>query len=225
MAIVGTLPFTLTNGQPNDATQVMSNLQFIISSVNASAAGLGQANNFITGQTINSDTITTNTATQVLVNKTLTAARATASPAAGDNSLLLATTAYVVGVGLSSALPGQSAATTGQVPVSNGTTAAWGNEIQVSSTSKTGNYTAAAGDQFVHDTSSAGFTVTLPSGVSGAAPILIHDLKGTFGANNLTVASSGGQLIMGLASPLLCDLNNFSGWLVWSGATQGWKVI
>jgi hypothetical protein len=225
MAIIGTLPFNIQNGQPNDYGPLNSNLQFMISSVNSLAAGIQQANNFVAGQTIVGDTITTNAATQTLANKTLTAPLLLANPPGNDNSLLIPSTSWVVSLSLSSALPGQNAGTTGKVPISNGTVASWANEIQVSATSKTSGYTAAPGDQFVQDTSGGGFTVTLPSGSVGNAPILLHDLKGTFASNNLTVASSGGQLIMGLASPMICDINNVSIWLVYTGAAQGWRVM
>ena len=52
MAIVGSLPITLTNGTVADALQVMQNLNFIITSVNNSAAGLGQVNLFTAGQSV-----------------------------------------------------------------------------------------------------------------------------------------------------------------------------
>lgn len=47
MSIIGSLPFTLINGQTADATQVMANFNTIVSSVNASAAASG-ANSDIT---------------------------------------------------------------------------------------------------------------------------------------------------------------------------------
>ena len=226
MAIVGALPFTIVNGTPNDAVPLMTDLQFIVSSVNASAAGLGQANNFTNvSQTINSDTIVTATAVQTLTNKVLTAPTLTSAPAPGDNSLKVPTTSWVVSIGLSSALPGQSAATAGLVPISNGTTAAWGNEIQINSVAKVANYVAVNGDQFPQDTSGGAFQVTLPTGLTGYAPILIHDLKGTFGTNNLTITTVGGQLVMGAAGPMLADVNNFSAWLVYTGASQGWRFL
>lgn len=41
MAIIGTLPITLTNGSTADATQVMSDFNFIVNQVNANANPLG----------------------------------------------------------------------------------------------------------------------------------------------------------------------------------------
>jgi hypothetical protein len=41
MTIIGTLPATLTNGQTNDATQVMAELNYIVTQVNANAALAG----------------------------------------------------------------------------------------------------------------------------------------------------------------------------------------
>jgi hypothetical protein len=72
MAIIGTLPVTLTNGTLADATQVMSDFNFIVAQVNANSASLAGGNAFTGAQTIAGDTITTNNASQTLTNKTLT---------------------------------------------------------------------------------------------------------------------------------------------------------
>ena len=72
MAIVGTLPVQLANGTLADATQVMSDFNYVVTQVNANAAGLLQANNFIGAQTIAGDAIVTVGAAQTITNKTLT---------------------------------------------------------------------------------------------------------------------------------------------------------
>jgi microcystin-dependent protein len=46
MPIISPLPNTLQNGTPNDATQVMADLNQIVSNVNANAAGVNQSNAF-----------------------------------------------------------------------------------------------------------------------------------------------------------------------------------
>lgn len=43
MPIIGSLPITLTNGQENDATQVMSDLNYIVTQVNSNAQPLTAA--------------------------------------------------------------------------------------------------------------------------------------------------------------------------------------
>jgi hypothetical protein len=143
-------------------------------------------------------------------------------PSAGGH---LTNKTYVDGVAISAVLPGQSGATLGKFIYSNGTTASWQNPIGVNATPKTANYTAVASDQFIQDTSGGAFTVTLPAGSAGAPPILIHDLKGTFTSFNLTIAPNGADNIYGSNASLVCDLANFSGWLVWTGASQGWRFL
>lgn len=41
MAIIGALPYILTNGTTADATQVMADLNYLVSQVNANAAAIG----------------------------------------------------------------------------------------------------------------------------------------------------------------------------------------
>jgi hypothetical protein len=55
MAIIGTLPVTLTNGTLADATQVMSDFNFIVAQVNANSASLAGGNAFTGAQTIAGD--------------------------------------------------------------------------------------------------------------------------------------------------------------------------
>lgn len=71
MSIIGSLPVNLQNGTIADATQVMSDLSYIVSQVNANAAALTGGNNFTGAQTIAGDTIATLLASQSLSNKTL----------------------------------------------------------------------------------------------------------------------------------------------------------
>ena len=74
MAIIGSLPVLLANNTLADATQVMSDLNYIISQTNANAAGLAQANNFAIAPTFAGDGVMTLTGTQTATNKTFTAA-------------------------------------------------------------------------------------------------------------------------------------------------------
>ncbi len=144
----------------------------------------------------------------------------------GNNSKLAASTAYVDATAMNAALPSQSATTVGKFAKSNGSAASWGNPIGLNATAKTAGYTAVAGDDYPQDTNTTGaFTVTLPAAPSVTdAPILIHDLVGTFATANLTLGRNSLK-IMGLAENLVCNINNFSAYLVYTGATYGWRFV
>jgi hypothetical protein len=86
MAIIGSLPVQLANNTLADATQVMSDLNYIVTQVNANAAGLAGTNNFTGANTINGDVIVTATASQTLTNKTVTDIVITNSGTAGKLS-------------------------------------------------------------------------------------------------------------------------------------------
>lgn len=77
MAIVGSLPVQLANGTLADATQVMSDFNYIVTQVNSNAAGLAGGNAFTGTQTIAGDAIVTISAAQTLSNKTIIAASLT----------------------------------------------------------------------------------------------------------------------------------------------------
>lgn len=130
---------------------------------------------------------------------------------------------YADGLAFSSSFAAGSAV--GQVVRWNGTQWAAGNNITVNGTAKTANYSAAAGDQFPHDTSGGGFTMTLPTTPSvGDPPILVFDLKGAFQANNLTL-DPGSNKVEGSSGTYIVDINRFRAFLVYSGATQGWVFL
>jgi hypothetical protein len=66
---------------------------------------------------------------QVFTGPAFSAPTAVASPAAGDNSLLLATTQFVNGVAFSSALPAISVATENMFAWNNGTVGSWKKQL------------------------------------------------------------------------------------------------
>jgi hypothetical protein len=143
---------------------------------------------------------------------------------AGDGSTKFATCAFVVATAMSAILPGQLNSA-GKYLTTDGANANWGNPNGVDATSKTANYNAAAGDQYPQDTTSAGFTVTLPTTpLVTDAPILVADLAGTFAANNLTL-DPGANKVEGSAGTFLVDINRFRARLSYSGATQGWIFL
>ena len=85
------------------------------------------------------------------------------------------------------------------------------------------NYTAAAGDRLLLDTSSTAITVTLPATPVFGNIVEFIDYSGTFGTNNMTFARNG-QRIMGLNENLIINVDFAANSLVYSGSGQGWKI-
>lgn len=83
---------------------------------------------------------------------------------------------------------------------------------------------AVAGVPIIADTTSAGFTVTLPASPTVGQSVEIYDAQGTWNTNNVTVARNG-NLIAGLAENLLLDDNNASVVLIYVGGATGWQLI
>jgi len=115
----------------------------------------------------------------------------------------------VSGVGVS----GQSGASGFSGPVGGGVT--W--------LEKSSAYTANTLEGIIADTSSAGWTLQLPSAPSVGNSVSIIDAQGTFATNPLTVDTQG-ENIQEVAGPLICDINNLNIELVYTGPTDGWKV-
>jgi len=85
-------------------------------------------------------------------------------------------------------------------------------------------YTIAANDRVFADTTSGAITVTLPASPLTGDQVSVIDLAGTFDTNNLTIARNGNN-IMGLAEDLVITQENAGLALVYTGATNGWKLI
>jgi hypothetical protein len=88
---------------------------------------------------------------------------------------------------------------------------------------KTTTYTGVANDGIFADTSSSGWTLSLPAGTLGDE-IGIVDYAGTFDTNNLTVAPNGSEKIQGTAASLTCAVERAGFTLVYSGSSQGWLL-
>ena len=84
--------------------------------------------------------------------------------------------------------------------------------------------TIAANDRYFIDTTAAAQTATLPASPLVGDQISIIDLAGTFDTNNVTVARNGNN-IMGLAEDLVISLEDAGVVLVYTGATNGWKLV
>jgi hypothetical protein len=82
---------------------------------------------------------------------------------------------------------------------------------------------AVTGVGYFCDTTSAAFTVTLPSSPSAGAVVGICDYANTFATNNLTVGRNGSN-IGGVATNGILSTNGLSVTFVYVDATQGWIV-
>ena len=87
---------------------------------------------------------------------------------------------------------------------------------------KTTTYTAVNKDMIVANTSSAAFTITLPSSPSTGWSVSFADPEGTWATNNLTVARNG-STIEDAAQDLILDVSNVSVDLVYDGST--WQAF
>jgi len=83
--------------------------------------------------------------------------------------------------------------------------------------------TAVAGEGYFCNTTSAGFTVTLPAGTIGDECTFV-DYAGTFDTYNLTVTPNGSEKINGVAASLTCAVERAAFTLVFTDTTQGWLL-
>jgi cytoskeletal protein CcmA (bactofilin family) len=91
-------------------------------------------------------------------------------------------------------------------------------------TTITGNAVAVDGGKYLADTTSAAYTLTLPTSPTVGMAIKVGDYAGTFATNNLTLARNGSN-IMGLAQDMTLDINNFSGEFTYVDSTRGWQLV
>ena len=95
--------------------------------------------------------------------------------------------------------------------------------VSWNTTKVTTGFTATAGIGYFCDTTSAAFTVTLPSSPAAGAVIGITDYANTFATNNITVGRNGSN-IGGSAINGTLSTNGISVTFVYVDATQGWIV-
>jgi len=88
---------------------------------------------------------------------------------------------------------------------------------------QTTGFTASAGNAYPCNTTSAGFTVTLPTTPSAGDQIQLLDYAGTFDSNSLTIDPNGNN-IEGSTSNLLLNDERISVTLTYVDSTQGWLV-
>jgi hypothetical protein len=88
---------------------------------------------------------------------------------------------------------------------------------------KTTGFTAAAGEGYFCNTTSAAFTATLPGSASQGDEINFIDYAGTFDTNNLTIGRNSHK-IQGSAADLTVSVERAGFALVYVDATQGWLL-
>ena len=84
--------------------------------------------------------------------------------------------------------------------------------------------TLAANTRYLVDSSTAGFTLTLPATPTAGQFVTLADSEGSFSTNNVTVAQNGSNIV-GQAADLVLDVDRAVVIMIYSGdATTGWLV-
>lgn len=87
----------------------------------------------------------------------------------------------------------------------------------------TSGVTASANKIYWCNTTSAAFTLTLPSAAVKGDVIRIYDVANTFDTNNLTVDRNG-HVIMGAADNLVVSTEGAAFDLVYYDSSKGWRI-
>jgi mucin-19 len=181
-----------------------------------------------------SDTATTSTVNLIIDNdKEIRFREATAN---GTNYVSLSAPASL-SADLTFTLPATDG-TNGQVLSTNGsgvlsfTTPSAG--ISWQSSVKTSGFTAVAGEGYFCNTTSAGFTVTLPASPTAGQQVAVVDYAGTFDTNALIINPNsnkieGGTVNLALTGEregvLLVYIDSTQGWLATSGINEGTDAL
>ena len=113
------------------------------------------------------------------------------------------------------------------VSISNsGTASGFGSTGEVSwvTTKKTTGFTVTSGEGYFCDTSSGGFTVTLPAGTAGSS-FAVADYTNTFQTGNLVITPNGSQKIGGVNASTTLKTEGQSAYFVYVDDTEGWKNV
>jgi hypothetical protein len=168
-----------------------------------------------------SDSVSTSTVNLILDNQKEIRFRETT--ANGTNYVALKAPASV-SADLTFTLPATDG-TTGQVLSTNGsgvlsfTTPSAG--IAFQSSVKTSGFTAVAGEGYFCNTTSAGFTVTLPATPTSGQQVAVVDYAGTFATNNITLGANSNK-INGVVANKTLTTNREAVTLTYVDSTQGW---
>jgi hypothetical protein len=164
---------------------------------------------------------------ETLTNKTLTSPKinedvAVTSTATELNKLDALSRGSIIYGNASAATTVLTKGTVGQVLTSDGTDISWDDVSGGTSwqSVQTTGFTAVAGEGYPCNTTSAAFTVTLPSSASVGDQVQIVDYAGTFATNNITLTSS--LNIEGAADDKLLTTNREGVIITYVDVTQGW---
>jgi hypothetical protein len=181
-----------------------------------------------------SDTASTSTVNLIIDNQKEVRFRETT--ANGTNYIGLKAPASV-SADLTFTLPATDG-TNGQVLTTNGSgvlsfaTPASG--ISWQSSVKTSGFTAVAGEGYFCNTTSAGFTVTLPATPTAGQQVAVVDYAGTFDTNSLIISPNGNKIEGGTSNlrltgeregVLLVYIDSTQGWLATSGINEGTDAL
>jgi hypothetical protein len=106
--------------------------------------------------------------------------------------------------------------------------------ISWQSSVKTSGFTAVAGEGYFCNTTSAGFTVTLPATPTAGQQVAVVDYAGTFDTNALTINPNSNKIEGGTANlqltgeregVLLVYIDSTQGWLATSGINEGTDAL
>ena len=106
--------------------------------------------------------------------------------------------------------------------------------ISWQSSVKTSGFTATAGEGYFCNTTSAGFTVTLPATPTAGQQVAVVDYAGTFDTNALLISPNGGKIEGGTSNlqlsgeregVLLVYIDSTQGWLATSGINEGTDAL
>jgi hypothetical protein len=183
-----------------------------------------------------SDTVNTTTVNLIIDNQKEIRFRETT--ANGTNYVALKAPASV-SADLTFTLPSADG-TNGQALITNGSgvlsftslsadgTADWDTSV------KTTGFTATANKGYFCNTTSAGFTVTLPTTPSAGDEVIILDYAGTFDTNALTISPNGNKIEGRTSSHTLNGeregvrlvyIDSTQGWLAYSGINEGTEAL
>jgi hypothetical protein len=99
---------------------------------------------------------------------------------------------------------------------------------------KTSGFTATAGEGYFCNTTSSGFTVTLPATPTAGQQVAVVDYAGTFDTNALVISPNGGKIEGGTDNlqlggeregVLLVYIDSTQGWLATSGINEGTDAL
>ena len=90
-------------------------------------------------------------------------------------------------------------------------------------TVKTGDFTAVAGEGYFVDTSSGEIDVALPAGTAGAV-VAIADYANNFNTNNVILVQNGSDKIAGSTSNAILSTDGLAVTLIFIDSTKGWIV-